>query len=142
LHDLITGTNIPTIVIDNGASGFSTEGAWGASAAVPGYYGAGYLESRADTSTASYTPAITVAGNYEVFIRWTAAPNRPAAAPIEIKYRGGSATAKTMINQKVEGGSWYCLGTFNLLPGTGNSVKLLGSGAGTCVADAVMFQKQ
>lgn len=138
----VTGINTPTIVIDDGASGFSTEGAWNSSAAAPGYYGSGYRDSTSPGNMAAYTPTITVAGNYEVFIRWTGGSDRPAAAPVEIQYDGGHSTATTTVNQKVEGGSWYYLGTFNLSAGTGNSVKLSTSDAGTCVADAVMFQKQ
>jgi hypothetical protein len=138
----VNGSNKPAIVIDNSDAGFSTVGSWGSSSTIPGYYGAGYVHSASGTNTATWTPNITVAGNYEVFIRWTADPNRPDAAPVEIKYNGGSSTANTTINQKTEGGSWYYLGTFNLNAGAGNYVKIFASDSGSCIADAVMFQKQ
>lgn len=138
----VTGTNTPTLVIDNADPGFTTTGTWGSSSTIAGYYGSGYVHSPSGTNTATWTPNITVAGNYEVYIRWTADSNRPDAAPVEVRYNGGTSVASATLNQKSEGGSWYYLGTFNLATGTGNSVKLYASDAGSCVADAVMFQKQ
>lgn len=138
----VTGTDKPTLVVDNGGSGFTTTGTWSTSSTVAGCYGTDYAYSPSGTATAKWTPTIAVAGNYEAYIRWTADANRPDTAPIEIAYNGGSATATTTINQKTEGGGWYYLGTFNFAAGTGNSVKITASDAGATIADAVMFQKQ
>lgn len=138
----LTGVATPTILIDNGDAGFSTTGDWTASASVPGYLGSGYATTSVDAATATWTPTITVPGNYEVYLRWTAYGNRPDAAPVQIKYNGGGSTAATTVNQKTEGGTWYYLGTYPLAAGTGNSVTISASDPGSCVADAVMFQKQ
>ncbi len=140
----VTGTVTPTIVVDNGTAGFSTTGtSWsGSSTSVAGFYGSDYITSPAGTATATWTPTITVAGDYEIYIRWTAHTNRPDAVPIEIKHNGGSLTSNVLINQQTEGATWYFLGKFNLTTGTGNSVKLSATDAGYSVADAVMFQKQ
>ncbi len=83
-----------------------------------------------------------MAGDYEIYIRWTAHSNRPDAVPIEIKFNGGGSSTNVLINQQTEGATWYFLGKFNLATGTGNSVKLSASDTGYSVADAVMFQKQ
>ena len=138
----LTGVVTPTLVVDNGDAGFSTTGAWSpAASSIDGYYGSNYATASA-TATATWTPTITVAGNYEIYIRWTAHANRCPAAPVTIVAAGGSTTTDTTIDQRTEGGSWYYLGTYPLAAGTGNSVKIATTDTGYVVADAVMFQKQ
>lgn len=138
----VTGAVTPTVLIDNGGAGFTTTGAWNTASGVAGFHGTSYLTSPAGSATATWTPTITVAGNYEIYIRWTAHANRPDAAPVEIRYNGGGSIVTPTINQQTEGGAWHYLGTFNLAAGTGNYVRLSASDTGYSVADAVMFQKQ
>ena len=88
------------------------------------------------------TPTITAAGNYEVYMRWTSDPNRPNAAPVTVKYNGGSSSVTPTVNQQKEGGSWQLLGVFPFSTGTGNYVEIAASNAGSTIADAVMFQQQ
>ncbi|MBI5381923.1 MAG: hypothetical protein HZA31_08490 [Opitutae bacterium] len=142
LEWVVGGGPQPTVVVDNGATGFTTTGTWSTATGDTGYYGANYLTSTAGSATATWTPTITVAGNFDAYIRWTAHSNRSDAAPIMIKYNGDSSTATATLNQQIEGGTWDHLGTFALTAGTGNSVKVTASDAGHTVADAVMFQKE
>lgn len=141
----VIGSDKPTILIDNGDSGFATAGTWSGSSAAAGYYGANYEhDGAAGTSSdyATWTPAITVAGDYAIYMRWTAHPNRPDAAPVRIDYTGGSSTAHLTVNQQVDGATWRYLGTYHLTAGSGNQVRITDGDAGYTVADAVMFQKQ
>lgn len=65
---------------------------------------------------------------------------RPDAAPATIYYNGGSSSAVLTIDQTENDSQWVSLGTYYLSAGTGNSVKLSASDAGTISADAVKFE--
>jgi hypothetical protein len=142
----LTTVATPTILLDNGASTFTTTGTWTNESTVAGYGGTDYKKTTSGTATARWTPTIVTAGNYEMYIRWTAGADRPGAVPVTIKYSGGSSTyivpAADQPDQRVEGGTWHYLGTKNLTAGTGNYVEITGTAASTTIADAVMFQKQ
>ncbi|MCM3748587.1 hypothetical protein M3223_14645 [Paenibacillus pasadenensis] len=144
--DEFRAAGVPVVVIvDNGDSGFSTTGAWTASTYDSGYQGSNYLHDGAEAANADkfavWTPTITEAGTYKVYMKWTASFNRPTAAPLEIKYGGVLDTSKT-VNQTVNGSQWVEIGTYVLTASsTANSVKLLASAAGYTVADAVRFVK-
>ncbi|HEY0943897.1 MAG TPA: DNRLRE domain-containing protein [Opitutaceae bacterium] len=135
------------IIVDNTDPGFTytPTSAWTTSTSTSGYYGANY---RIDTTTgadtglaAKWTPAITVAGYYHVYLRWTAAPNRPAAAPLEIAWQGGAKLDATRtVDQQINGGQWVFLGTYYFSAGTGNYVKIRGTSPGQTVADAALFE--
>ncbi|QGQ94167.1 hypothetical protein EHS13_04220 [Paenibacillus psychroresistens] len=83
-----------------------------------GYYGANYLTDNTagvDTGkTAKWTPTITQAGSYQVYMRWPAFNNRPDAAPIKIKYNGGNSTdISKSVNQTINSNLWVLIGTYN-----------------------------
>ena len=60
--------------------------------------------------TATWTP--NQAGSYEVYARWTAAPNRASDAKYTITHTAGSDTVT--VNQTQNGNSWNLLGTYTL----------------------------
>lgn len=134
------------LIVDNTDPGFTytPTSAWTTSTSTSGYYGTNY---RIDTTTgadtglaAKWTPTITVAGYYHVYLRWTAAPNRPASAPLEIAWQGGAKIDTTRtVDQRIDGGQWVFIGTYYLSTGTGNFVKIRGTSPGQTVADAVLF---
>lgn len=135
------------IVIDNTDSGFTytPQAAWRNSTHVPGYYGSNYLgdvTSGADTAVAAkWTPTITDAGYYKIYMWWSEAANRPDAAPIEIKHFNGQKTDTSLtVNQTINGGQWVYLGTYYLGTGGHDYVKIKGDDAGYTAADAVMFE--
>lgn len=134
-------------IVDNTDTGFTTAGSgWNANTGVSGFWGSNYLSdgtsgSDAGTKYARWTPDIPVAGNYKVYMRWSASANRPDAAPLEIHHSGGVDTTKT-VNQQTDGGTWKEIGTYSLAAGTGNYVVLLCTDAGFTIADAVRFEKQ
>lgn len=135
---------VTDLVIDNENAEFTTDSAWSASSATAGYLGSNYLTdgtagANPATRWAKWTPDIPVAGHYNIYLNWTAYPNRPSAAPLEIKYNGGTDTSKT-VNQQANGGTWVLVGNYSLAAGTSNYVKLLATASGYTVADAVRFQ--
>jgi hypothetical protein len=80
----------PDIVLDSeNAAGITIVGAWNDSSSSPGYLGASYKhDQNADKGTKSitFTPALPVAGNWTVSVRWTSDPNRSSRVPVDILY--------------------------------------------------------
>ncbi|TBL76261.1 exo-alpha-sialidase [Paenibacillus thalictri] len=131
------------VIVDNSDAGFTTGGTWSASTILAGYYGPNYVSdgtSGADASSkwAKWTPLITDAGFYDIYMRWTADTNRPDAAPLEISYNGGVDTSKT-VNQTQNHGTWVLIGRYALSAGSTHYVKLLATDSGYTIADAVKF---
>jgi len=133
---------VRVITVDNISSDFSTDGSsWPVGTSVTGYYGANYASdntSGADTGRwAKWTPEIVKSGEYDVYMRWTSAANRPDAAPVEVLHSGG--TYNSTVNQTQNGGQWVLIGRFALSMGTGNYVKISAEDSGFTIADAVRF---
>jgi hypothetical protein len=134
------------IIVDNAdATGVSLTGVWTAASATAGFQGADYLHDggvKDGSCSARFTPNLPAAGSYEVFLRWTAHANRASNVPVEIRLPGGVVQNRT-VNQQVNGGQWFSLGTFTFAAGsstTGGSVTIRNSGVnGYVIADAVRF---
>src|SRR5205823_7792258 len=77
------------------------------------------------------------AGKYDVFARWSAGPNRATNATYQINSNAGATSAA--VNQKVNGGNWQSLGSFDFQPGKGQGVTLTDKADGVVVADAIRF---
>jgi hypothetical protein len=136
--------NTSEYIIDNSDPGFSSSGTWVSSNSVTGYYGSDYLRdgtTGADTTDtwAKWTPNIQVAGYYNIYMLWTASSNRPAAAPLDIQYDGGTDSSQT-VNQQTNNGTWVLIGKYHLSQGTNNYVKILATCPGYTIADAVKFE--
>ena len=133
----------PQIIIDNTDAACTYDAPWTQSTYNSGFYGTNYANdgsAGADPAKwAKWTPTIPENGNYNIFMRWTAGPNRPAAAPVEIKHADG--TKSITVDQTINNNIWQFLGTYNLAAGTGNYVKLSAAAAGYTLADAVLFEK-
>lgn len=116
---------------------------WTQSSSDPGSYGGNYLH---DGNTGSvggksivFTPTITVAGNYNVYARWTASAVRATNTPMTVTYAGGT-TAPLLQNQKLNNNTWMLLGTYYFNAGTSGNVTISNDGAnGYVIADAVEF---
>jgi hypothetical protein len=134
----------PEIILDNAAAGVSGEGrsftgTWAASSAA-GFYGVNSLYSNGSgIDTYRWTPTISTAGSYDVYVRWTAYSTRSTTVPIAVTHAGG--TTSKNFNQQAGGGVWVLHGTYNFNAGTGGYVQVSESaptGAQAC-ADAVKF---
>ncbi|NJM16326.1 MAG: hypothetical protein HC896_13965 [Bacteroidales bacterium] len=76
------------IILDNSAAtGITLEGSWSTSTSSTGYIGTNYLHdgnTGKGTKSVTYVPDLPVAGNWEVFVRYTSASNRASNVPVEI----------------------------------------------------------
>jgi Domain of unknown function (DUF4832)/Domain of unknown function (DUF4874) len=137
------GTGSAEIILDNAslgvqdaAGGRSFTGAWCKSVATS-KYGADSLYS-CGTAADSYrwTPNITKAGSYQVYVWWSTHPNRSTSVPIKVV--AASGTASKVFNEKAGGGSWVLHGTYNFVAGKAGYVEVTDAN-GQAAADAVRF---
>ncbi len=130
---IIVDNTDPTAVVETGT--------WTLSSATPGYFGLNYLQDgNADKGAKSvaFTPALPSAGDYTVYLRWTANSDHSAATPVDIVNATGTSTV--MVNQQENGGQWIPLGTFPFQSGTSGSVVVRNTNTtGYVIADAVSF---
>ncbi|OME87774.1 hypothetical protein BK120_00090 [Paenibacillus sp. FSL A5-0031] len=128
------------IVIDNGDPGYSETGTW-VNSNVSGYKGTPTRYSNVGERTVKWTPTITEAGEYEVFIFKIA--NSTASdkdVDIEIVYEGG--TISTEQDWTTGSSGWVSLGKYPFAAGTSGYVMINGELSGTATytrADAVKF---
>jgi hypothetical protein len=130
------------IVQDNVAPNFIHSSNWQASTGAPGYLGANFhvRPTAAVSDPVTWRATLPTTGNYRVYARWTSASNRATSAPYVVVHTGGSTTV--YVNQQQNGGTWVLLGTFNMVSGTLDRVRLsCWTTAGFYVsADAVKFE--
>ncbi len=93
------------------------------------------LPPNSPANTATWTPNVTQAGQYEVYARWTSHANRASDAKYTVTHAAGVTT--TTVNQQANGGIWNLLGTYSLAPGTSHNIALTDEGNGYVVADAI-----
>ena len=112
---------------------------WSTSTSVPGFQGNHYSFARAGTSaTATFTPTLTTAGVYEVFVKYSAHPNRASNASVSVVHAGGIASV--LQNQRTGGGVFRSLGQYDFSAGTSGKVLISAAGSnGFVTADAVQF---
>jgi endoglucanase len=131
-----------TIIMDNADPfGVTITGTWTSSTSVVGYYDSDYLQDGNTGATGGksvrFSPDITTAGSYQIYLNWPAGANRASNTPVDINSAAG--TNHLNINQQA-GGAWQLLGTFNFFAGTNGSVLIRNDGAnGYVIADAVKF---
>ena len=129
-------------IVDNGGPGTSFTGTWLASN-VPGYYGsapvyASFVSGSTPTASYTITPTLAARGNYDVYLRWTANPNRATNTPVDLAFPDGGRTAN--VNQQVNNGVWMLLTSITAEAGATASVTLRNNGAnGYIIADAIQF---
>lgn len=133
------------VIIDNDTTGFAVlTGTWSIGTTAAGRYGADYRfastvgPTAAPTATCEWRPTLA-AGQYEVSVWYPAGSNRAVDAPFTVHHASGATTID--INQTLNGGAWFVLGTFNFSAGTNGRV-VLGNDAESAkvvLADAVRF---
>jgi len=84
-----------------------------------------------------WSPTLPGAGEYAVFAKWQAAPDRATDATYEVTHSTGIDLVK--VDQRHNGGEWRYLGTWSFDPSQSPKVSLLASLTGTVNADAVRF---
>jgi hypothetical protein len=91
--------------------------------------------------TATWTPDIPAAADYDVYARWHADAHHSQSVPYTVNYAGG-ASDTVEVNQRLDGGSWVHLGTYAFDAGTGGNVTVSYTRSGDydrVCADAVKF---
>jgi hypothetical protein len=129
------------IVIDNATVGNKDAtrtftGTWCVSSA-PSPFGADSLYScGSGLDTYRWTPAISSAGAYDVYVRWTAHPNRSTGVPVVVRHASG--TTSHTFDEKSGGGAWVLHGRYNFNTGSAGYVEVRDT-SGQAAADAVRF---
>jgi hypothetical protein len=130
--------NPPKLVMENGAAGFTTSGAWTTGTSATNKHGASYAYKTADgTGSATWNLAVPVAGRYEVCVWYPQGTNRATDARFTVTHAGGSATVQ--VNQQQNGGLWVRLGDYQFAAGGGTVTLAATSSNATriVVADAI-----
>src|SRR5579864_4160936 len=128
------------LIVDNSDSAIQIKGKWTATKETPGFYGQDYLFRTAGDGTSSVTwpfPSGAAAGRYDVFAQWSAGPNRADNTTFQVSSNAGSTSVA--VTQKVNGGGWQPLGSFDFQPKGGQGVSITDKADGVVVADAVRF---
>lgn len=140
--DVNSGGGGAEIILDEDQGTWS--GSWSLStgAGTNAYNGDYKYSITASSETAWYkwTPNITSAGDYAVYVMFRSGSNRPTDARYTIYYNGGSQTYS--VDQTINGGTWILLGTKSFASGTAGYVKLGNNSAVTgkaVIADAVKW---
>ena len=130
------------ITVDDNAAKFV--GTWKASVFSRPYVGEGYVhddKSEKGKKSATYTPTLPRAGEYQVLVSYTPNKGRASNIPITVKYDGGEKTVTLDETQapKVDG-LFQPIGTFRFVAGNQGSVTIGTTGTeGHVIADAVRF---
>jgi len=136
------------VIVDNSHFGnitlVPTTGGWTKVSGTNSGYAGDFLHDGGagkGSRSATFSPNILFAGNYEVSIRWKQASNRATNVPVTVTHAGGTATLPPL-DQTGSGDTWVPLGTYFFNAGTTGNVKITNTGttAGLLViADAVKF---
>ena len=124
-------------IVDNGEEGTSFTGPWHTSSGS-NPYGVDSLWAKGHAATYTYNFILPEAGQYEVLAWWTEFKSRSLTVPYHITH--ASETTVSVVNQRVDGGKWNSLGTYEF--GTAASVQIEAHGDGySYCADAVCLRK-
>ena len=74
------------------------------------------------TATVCWTPEIPERGEYAVYVSYKSLPSSTSAAHYTVSHLGG--TSEFIVNQKMGGGTWVYLGTFEFAKGGSSYVSL------------------
>jgi N-acetylmuramoyl-L-alanine amidase len=135
-----TPAHATELIVDNSDSAVQVKGKWTATKETPGFYGADYLFRTPGNGSSSVTwpfPSGAASGRYQVLAQWSAGPNRATNATYQITSNSG--TSNTSVNQKVNGGGWQSLGSFDFQPNKAQGITLTDKADGVVVADAIRF---
>jgi len=141
----IVKTNTPppqpldVIVDNNDTQSVTLTGSWVSSTADTGYIGTNYINdgnTGKGTKSVRFRTTVPTAGNYDVFLRWTAAQNRPTNVPVDVTTSSGVDAIS--VNQKLTGGQWVLLGTYAATANSNIDVVISNTGtSGYVIADAI-----
>ncbi len=120
--------------VNDTAGGRTFTGTWCLSTATNKYGADSLYSCGAGADAYRWTPNITTAQNYDVYVWWTTHPNRSTTVPISVGYNGGTATKN--FNQQTGGGQWVLHGRYAFAAGKTGYVEVKDTN-GQAAADAV-----
>ncbi len=103
-HTAVVDNNMPSTL----ASAYSEVGLWSNSAQPDGYRFGSRVAASGALASATFEARLPRSGRYEVFVRWSAASNRNAAAEYAVHHSSG--TDFVLRDQRTNGGRWVSLG--------------------------------
>jgi GH25 family lysozyme M1 (1,4-beta-N-acetylmuramidase) len=111
-----------SIIVDNANAGFSASTAWSTGSSSTDKYGADYRyhQTQAVSDPATFSASLT-SGSHAVSTWYPQGANRSQTAGYIISTSSGTSTVT--VNQQINGGQWFPLGTFNMNSGA-NTVKI------------------
>jgi len=132
------------IIVDNPDAVADPDGDW---STLAGYGYGGDLWYKAEgtgSATVTWTPDVSIDGDYKVYAWWIEGGSRATNAPYTIYYDGGSETIGVNQKEAGTGGQWNELGTYPFPVGAFGYVVLSdGPGAdGVVIADAIRLERQ
>jgi Putative Ig domain/Divergent InlB B-repeat domain len=142
-HLLDPEAGVETIIDNADAAGVTVTGAWTSDTAVAGFTGADYLHdgnTGKGTKSVRFSPVALVPGEYEIYVRWPAVPNRASVVPIDIQHAAGTKTVT--LDQRTDGSNWVRLttgGPLTLDATASVAIRTTGAVDGYVVVDAVRF---
>lgn len=100
-------------------------------------YGANSLSSCGNaTDTYRWTPSISSAGFYDVYVWWSTHANRSTNVPVSVRHAAGTSVKN--YDQRTAGGHWVLHGRYSFLVGTGGYAEVTDIN-GQAAADAIKF---
>ena len=146
LHLYVSGAAFaapPEIILDNAAVGVTdaaggrtVTGAWCKSVGTSPYGADSIYSCGTGQDTYRWTPNITAAQQYDVYVWWSTYPNRTATVPFNVVHSGGTTT-KTF-DQRTSGGQWVLHGRYAFAAGKTGYVEVSDAN-GLALADGVRF---
>lgn len=129
------------VILDNLAVGgrdatCSFSGTWCQSIAANRYGPASLYSCGTGRDTYRWTPSLTKAGKYQVYLWWPSNRNRSTRVPVTVVSSTGAVSK--MVDQKSNGGSWVLHGTYDFAAGTAGYAEVSDAN-GQAGADAVRF---
>lgn len=142
LQPLLPAPSGGAVIVDNAQTAdVSVIGSWNVSTVTPGYYGSNYIHDNntgKGSKAVMFLPDLPASGDYLVYARWIADPNRATNVPVDI-VSSGNLTSTVTVNQQLNGSAWNLLGLYDLSASTAE-VTIRNTGTnGYVLADAVQF---
>ncbi len=122
--------------VNDAAGGRTFTGTWCKSIATTKYGADSFYSCGSAQDTYRWTPNITAAQSYDVYVWWSNNPNRSSTVPINVVH--GTGTAAKTFDQKTGGGQWVLHGRYAFKVGKLGYVETNDSN-GQATADAVRF---
>ncbi|HZB96648.1 MAG TPA: N-acetylmuramoyl-L-alanine amidase [Herpetosiphonaceae bacterium] len=135
-----------SLLVDNAIAGrFTASANWGVATYNGQRYGADYRYAtpKAVSDAAWFKVAIPTTGNYEVFVWYPASTAYNSATPFAIETANGRVFVR--VNQQLNGGAWFSLGTYPFNAGDYNVVgvsRWSSIATGYVIADAVKLVRR